>query len=45
MIGDGNFNFDHPDAFDFDLAYSTLKALKSGKPAEIALFDPVANEK
>jgi uridine kinase len=26
-----NYNFDHPDAFDFDLLIDTLKNLKSGK--------------
>lgn len=26
-----NYNFDHPDAFDFDLLLGTLKNLKSGK--------------
>ncbi len=27
----GNYNFDHPDAFDFDLLLETLKNLKIGK--------------
>ena len=26
-----NYNFDHPDAFDFDLVLETLKNLKMGK--------------
>jgi hypothetical protein len=26
-----NYNFDHPDAFDFDLLLETLKNLKIGK--------------
>jgi uridine kinase len=28
---ESNYNFDHPDAFDFDLLLETLKNLKIGK--------------
>ncbi|XP_021533434.1 uridine-cytidine kinase-like 1 isoform X7 [Neomonachus schauinslandi] len=33
-----NFNFDHPDAFDFDLIVSTLKKLKQGKSVKKTLY-------
>ena len=31
QAGANNYNFDHPDAFDFDLLLETLKNLKMGK--------------
>ncbi|XP_054993950.1 uridine-cytidine kinase-like 1 isoform X2 [Sorex araneus] len=34
-----NFNFDHPDAFDFDLIVSTLKKLKQGKSVQVPIYD------
>ncbi|XP_038225298.1 uridine-cytidine kinase-like 1 isoform X5 [Dermochelys coriacea] len=34
-----DFNFDHPDAFDFDLIISTLKKLKQGKSVTIPIYD------
>ncbi|XP_069506951.1 uridine-cytidine kinase-like 1 isoform X2 [Ambystoma mexicanum] len=34
-----DFNFDHPDAFDFDLIISTLKKLKQGKSVKIPVYD------
>uniref|UniRef100_A0A452H8U1 Uridine-cytidine kinase n=1 Tax=Gopherus agassizii TaxID=38772 RepID=A0A452H8U1_9SAUR len=34
-----DFNFDHPDAFDFDLIVSTLKKLKQGKSVTIPIYD------
>eukprot|EP00123_Amoebidium_parasiticum_P021063 comp60933_c0_seq1/m.47879 comp60933_c0_seq1/g.47879 ORF comp60933_c0_seq1/g.47879 comp60933_c0_seq1/m.47879 type:complete len:482 (-) comp60933_c0_seq1:80-1525(-) len=33
------YNFDHPDAFDFDLCYQTLKELKEGKSVELPVYD------
>jgi len=35
----GEYNFDHPDAFEWDLAYSTLKKLKEGKSAKLPIYD------
>ena len=32
------FNFDHPDAFDYDLLVETLKNLKRGKSVEIPIY-------
>eukprot|EP00051_Salpingoeca_urceolata_P017818 m.245760 g.245760 ORF g.245760 m.245760 type:complete len:525 (+) comp19054_c0_seq4:2793-4367(+) len=33
------FNFDHPDAFDFDLLIETLANLKQGKSCEVPHYD------
>jgi len=35
----GDHNFDHPDAFDWDLLYSTLEALSRGKTVTIPTYD------
>ena len=32
------FNFDHPDAFDYELIYKTIFDLKSGRSAEIPQY-------
>uniref|UniRef100_A0A8D0HS89 Uridine-cytidine kinase n=1 Tax=Sphenodon punctatus TaxID=8508 RepID=A0A8D0HS89_SPHPU len=34
-----DYNFDHPDAFDFDLIICTLKKLKQGKSVKIPIYD------
>lgn len=39
------FNFDRPDAFDNDLLYSHLNALKSCKSIEMPLYDFVKHER
>ncbi len=31
QANESNYNFDHPDAFDFDLLLETLENLKMGK--------------
>ncbi|GMT25116.1 hypothetical protein PFISCL1PPCAC_16413, partial [Pristionchus fissidentatus] len=36
---DSNFNFDHPDAFDFDLLKDVLARLKEGKSVEVPVYD------
>ncbi len=33
------YNFDHPDAFDFDLLYETLKRLKEGKNVDVPIYN------
>lgn len=33
------YNFDHVDAFDFDLCVETLKKLKKGKKVEVPIYD------
>ncbi|CAF3955046.1 unnamed protein product [Adineta steineri] len=34
-----NYNFDHPDAFDFELLLETLRNLKMGKQVDIPLYN------
>ncbi|XP_067904392.1 uridine-cytidine kinase-like 1 isoform X6 [Heterodontus francisci] len=34
-----DYNFDHPDAFDFDLIVSTLRKLKQGKSVKVPMYD------
>lgn len=39
-IADRNeYNFDHPDAFDFDLLISTLQRLKEGRKVEVPIYN------
>eukprot|EP00794_Sanderia_malayensis_P004873 gene4873-5512_t len=33
------YNFDHPAAFDFDLAVETLKKLKEGRSVQVPIYD------
>uniref|UniRef100_A0A8C4VVN1 Uridine-cytidine kinase n=1 Tax=Gopherus evgoodei TaxID=1825980 RepID=A0A8C4VVN1_9SAUR len=33
------YNFDHPDAFDFDLLISVLRKLKKGKSVKVPVYD------
>ncbi|XP_072000172.1 uridine-cytidine kinase-like 1 [Engystomops pustulosus] len=33
------YNFDHPDAFDFDLLVSVLRKLKKGKSVKVPVYD------
>ncbi|RIA98715.1 uracil phosphoribosyltransferase-domain-containing protein [Glomus cerebriforme] len=40
-----NFNFDHPDAFDFNLLLDTLKNLKEGKRVEVPIYDFVTHSR
>jgi uridine kinase len=39
----GKFNFDHPDAFDEKLMYSTMRDLLDGKKVEIMNYDYRSN--
>ena len=34
LASENNYNFDHPDAFDFDLLLETLKNLKMGRQVQ-----------
>lgn len=34
-----DYNFDHPDAFDFNLLTHTLRKLKQGKSVKIPVYD------
>ena len=39
QIQKGQYNFDHPDAFDFELVIETLKRLKEGKSVEVPVYN------
>ena len=39
MAEKNEYNFDHVDAFDFELCCETLKKLKQGKSVEIPMYD------
>jgi uridine kinase len=41
----GSVNFDHPNAIDFKLLAEHLKLLKSGKPANIPIYDFVTHSR
>lgn len=39
LAASNDYNFDHPDAFDFDLLTDTLRKLKQGKSVKIPVYD------
>jgi len=39
LIRRGDYDFDHPDAFDFDLLEETLMRLKEGKSVEVPVYN------
>lgn len=39
------YNFDHPDAFDFDLLISTLQRLKEGKKVDVPIYNFVTHSR
>ena len=39
------YNFDHPDAFDFELMVKTLKKLKAGKRVEVPIYNFVTHRR
>ncbi|XP_040579729.1 uridine-cytidine kinase-like 1 [Lepeophtheirus salmonis] len=39
------YNFDHPDAFDFELLSKTLKRLKEGKKVEVPIYNFVTHRR
>ncbi|XP_059155306.1 uridine-cytidine kinase 2-B-like [Physella acuta] len=41
----GGYNFDHPDAFDFELMHKTLMDVKAGKRVELPTWDYVAHKR
>lgn len=45
-IADRNeYNFDHPDAFDFDLLILTLQRLKEGRKVEVPIYNFVTHSR
>ncbi|XP_008316160.2 uridine-cytidine kinase-like 1 isoform X2 [Cynoglossus semilaevis] len=39
LAASNDYNFDHPDAFDFDLLTNTVRKLKKGKSVKIPVYD------
>ena len=39
------YNFDHPDAFDFDLLIETLRKLKEGKRVDVPIYNFVTHRR
>jgi uridine kinase len=39
QIAKNKYNFDHPDAFDFELLIETLRRLKEGKSVEVPVYN------
>lgn len=39
LAGENEYNFDHPDAFDFDLLIKTVKRLREGKSVEVPIYN------
>lgn len=39
------YNFDHPDAFDFDLIFTTLQRLKEGRKVEVPIYNFVTHSR
>lgn len=45
MAANNEYNFDHPDAFDFDLLKATLERLKDGKKVEVPVYNFVTHSR
>lgn len=45
MAKKNEYNFDHPDAFDFDLLIKTLQGLKEGKKVEVPIYNFVTHRR
>lgn len=39
LAAKNEFNFDHPDAFDFELLVTVLRKLKKGKSIKVPVYD------
>jgi len=45
LAGQNKHNFDHPDAFDFELLKQTLQRLKEGKKVEVPIYNFVTHRR
>ncbi|XP_054153881.1 uridine-cytidine kinase-like 1 isoform X2 [Oppia nitens] len=45
LAHNNEYNFDHPDAFDFDLMNETLRKLKEGKRVEVPIYNFVTHSR
>ena len=45
LAADNEYNFDHPNSFDFDLLIETLQKLKEGKRVEVPIYNFVTHSR
>jgi uridine kinase len=45
LAHNNEYNFDHPDSFDFDLLIETLRKLKEGKRVEVPIYNFVTHSR
>lgn len=45
LAAKNQYNFDHPDAFDFALLIKTLKSLKAGRRVEVPIYNFVTHRR
>ncbi|XP_043466446.1 uridine-cytidine kinase-like 1 [Leptopilina heterotoma] len=45
MAANNEYNFDHPDAFDFELLKATLQRLKEGRKVEVPIYNFVTHSR
>lgn len=45
LAANNDYNFDHPDAFDFELLITTLQRLKEGKKVEVPIYNFVTHSR
>lgn len=45
LANQNEYNFDHPDAFDFKLLVNTLQRLKRGKKVEVPIYNFVSHSR
>ncbi|CAG2110856.1 unnamed protein product [Medioppia subpectinata] len=45
LAHNNSYNFDHPDAFDFDLLIETLRKLKEGKRVDVPVYNFVTHSR
>ncbi|KAK3089234.1 hypothetical protein FSP39_001983 [Pinctada imbricata] len=45
LAAENEYNFDHPDAFDYELLGQTLKRLKSGKKVEVPIYNFITHSR
>ena len=45
LAAKNEYNFDHPDAFDFELLAKTLQRLKEGRKVEVPVYNFVTHSR
>jgi uridine kinase len=45
LAAKNEYNFDHPDAFDFELLADTLQRLKEGRKVEVPVYNFVTHSR